>query len=83
MKKFKLGDRVEVIWLDAASHTGGWKDYEEMLERDLLPVKTVGYCAFIGKEKVIVAQNWAKEQGLMAEAMVIPASCVVKIRKVK
>ncbi len=70
---------VEIEWEDSASK-GGWANREVYRKLSPMRVRTVGFLLERSPRKVIVLQTLA-EDGDGTDAVVIPAGCVKKLRR--
>lgn len=79
--KLKVGDRIEVHWLDAEdAHDDEWTPQKEALEdvKDA-PVETIGY--FLGKTKhsVWLFNNRESKNKNVNNRSQVPIGCITKI----
>jgi hypothetical protein len=82
LSKLKLGELVEVVWIDAIGENDGWfnpllfdfKDHETATE-----VRCVGYFMNQTKENIFVAQLIRSVDHGVARVMSIPVRSIVKI----
>jgi len=73
---------VKVEWLDIASGTIHWTDFDD-LEFGPLECESVGWLVKETDEYIAIAQNYNKENDLIADTMTFPKSVVVKMTELK
>jgi len=86
-KKFKIGDRIEIIWLDSSSpRNDGW-----YLENDFIGskaemrIKTTSYFYGIERKHINIAADKMidKKYDIMVnKRLSIPLGCIEKVRKI-
>lgn len=75
---------VEVYWIDSVAQSG-WH-YHDEFGKEPLKCKSVGYLLSKTKTAVVLVQSQYDEINIIpryGEALVIPASCVRKLRNLK
>jgi len=73
---------VYVEWLDPATHTGGWMSRDSVSYMTELHCESVGWLVSKHERFVRLALSM-NENGELSEVLVIPRSCVKKIRCLK
>ena len=74
---------VEVVWHDAHSDGGGWKQPTEALRDVAEPyvVRSVGFLLKANKREVVVAQSRTDRAGYVTDTMTIPRGMVRRVRR--
>ena len=85
-KKFKIGQRIEVTWLDSNTRIKEeWADAEEFTkENSKMIIKSVSYFyGIVGKQLNIASDKMIDKKYviLINRKMTIPLGCVIKVRK--
>ena len=84
--KIKMGQKVEVIWVDAIAEADGWA---EMATYDFKITRLAGLMSTLGRTikfeggYLYVAQSYREPDGRFCSTIAIPLGCVKKIRKLK
>ena len=86
-KKFKIGQRIEVTWLDSNTRIREeWADAKEFTkENSKMTIKSASYFyGIVDKQLNIAADKIADKQyiTLINRKMTIPIGCIIKVRKI-
>ena len=84
---FKIGDPIEVIWIDAHFQAGkGWISEEELRSVKMIAIRSI--CQFFDKDEnylFTVADRSQEEGDEIARGVMrdlkIPLGCIISIRK--
>ena len=85
MRKNKLGDILEVTWIDAQQDSE-WQEYIDLNIQELQEFVTVGYYLKEGDNHIALCQSFDNEikkkgKGLIDSIMQVPKATITNIRK--
>jgi hypothetical protein len=83
LPRLKIGDAIEVMWLDSHFQGDGWKGEGDLEADSEFVIRSV--CIYIGRDKLYintVADRCEVEDGVMRD-LKIPIGCIKAIRKLQ
>jgi len=80
--KLRPGQKIEVIWQDAAFHPG-WHERATVLQMTSAGVRTAGYFIQRSKVSITVALSLGTDNDNVGEVLVIPKAWIQRIKKVR
>ena len=86
--RLKIGDAIEIIWVDASLHENGmWMDEDELLSRDMgMPVVTRGTFIRKNTDGITICGLRHTKPGYetkIAPGFDIPIGCIKEIHKLR
>ena len=70
---------VEISWHDSCAAGGGWEHIDNLSSMVLSTCRSVGYIVLKDKQKIILAQSYAKNDTELMNVIAIPRGCVESI----
>ena len=72
---------VEIRWHDSCAAGGGWEHIDNLSTMTLSTCRSVGYLVLKDKQKIVLAQSYAKNDTELMNVIAIPRGCVESIRE--
>ena len=72
---------VEISWHDSCAAGGGWEHIDNLSTMALSTCRSVGYLTAKDKQKIILAQSYAKNDTELMNVIAIPRGCVESIKE--
>ena len=84
LQKLKIGDVVEVTWLDHSANAG-WNDRRDILGQSPFLIVSVGYFAGVSKDKqqVLLAGTTPAEDARVSSTQLVLLKVTTKIERIK